>query len=39
MILSARHPKTLMVLDLDFNSIEEAKQRNPSLVEWSIKER
>jgi hypothetical protein len=39
MKLSARHPKTLMVLDLDFDSMEEAKKHNPSLVEWTIKER
>jgi hypothetical protein len=37
MKLTARHPKTLVVLDLDFKSIKQAKKFNPDLVDWKIR--
>jgi len=31
---TARHPKTLLVLDLTYMSLKEAQKHNPGLIEW-----
>ena len=36
--ITARHPKTLKVLDLYFYSIAQAKKHNPHLIEFEEKE-
>lgn len=36
MKITARCPKTLKILDLEFTSIKEAKKHNPYLIDFAI---
>lgn len=37
MKITARYPNTLKIVDLEYNSIEEAKKHNPILIDFEIK--